>query len=150
MLQRKVPVIEGTIYDDIETLIEGLGFRVVELKAQPIRSALMVSLVVHKPGGIGVDDCATVHRTVLPRLEAVLDRDDIRMEVSSPGIGRKLKSWSEFKAFRDEAMVLGLTDGSTVSGVVSYRDLGSIELKDTGGSRVIDTGSIAWARLSEE
>lgn len=143
-------MIEGTVYDDIETLIEGLGFRVVELKAQPIRRALVVSLVVHKPGGIGVDDCAVVHRTVLPRLEAVLDRDDIRMEVSSPGIGRKLKSWSEFKAFRDEAVVLGLRDGTTVTGVILSVGTGSIEMKGTGGSRVIDTDSIAWARLSEE
>jgi len=143
-------VIEGNVYDDIETLIEGLGFRVVELKAQPIRRALMVSLVVYKPGGIGVDDCAVVHRTVLPRLEAVLARDDIRMEVSSPGIGRKLKSWSEFKAFAGETMVLGLKDGTSLTGLVSYLSKDAIELKDAGGTQVIDTESIAWARLSEE
>lgn len=143
-------MIDGTIYHDLERLIEGLGYRVVELKAQPIRNALMVSVVVHKPGGIGVDDCEVVHRTVLPRLEAVLERDDIRMEVSSPGLGRKLKSWDEFKAFRDEKMNIGFKDGSSLTGIVSVGEGNTIELRDDGGARIIDTDSIAWARLSED
>lgn len=143
-------MIEGSLYEDLERLIEGLGYRVVELKAQPIRNALMVSLVVHRPGGIGVDDCAIVHRSVLPRLEAVLERDDIRMEVSSPGIGRKLKSWGEFKAFTEEGVTIGLKDGTTLTGTIGKSDGNSVELTADGGTQVIDTDSIAWARLTDE
>ena len=143
-------MIEGTLYEDLERLIEGLGYRVVELKAQPIRNALMVSLVVHRPGGVGVDDCAIVHKSVLPRLEAVLERNDIRMEVSSPGIGRKLKSWSEFGAFVEEGVTIGLKDGATLTGIIEKSDGNSVELTADGGTQVIDTESIAWARLTDE
>lgn len=143
-------MIEATLYEDLERLIEGLGYRIVELKAQPIRNALMVSLVVHRSGGIGVDDCAIVHRSVLPRLEAVLERDDIRMEVSSPGIGRKLKSWSEFKAFVGEGVTIGLKDGTTETGTITKSDGTRLELTGDGGTQEIDTERIAWARLTDE
>lgn len=142
-------MIDGTLRDDLEAIIEGLGYRMVELKSQPIRDTLVVSLVVHKSGGIGLEDCEVVHRTILPRLEAVLERDDIRMEVSSPGIGRKLKSWREFNAFKGEAFSLGLTDGTTMNGVLTDRSTGGITLTNDGGDHAIDEESIVWARLND-
>lgn len=52
---------------------------------------------IDKDGGVGIDECEAFSRAV----EAVLDREDIidkeySLEVSSPGVDRKLKKEREF------------------------------------------------------
>jgi len=79
------PILDGTPYSvyDVEFVKEG-----------PNR---YLRVFIDKDGGVGVDDCEFVSR----RLEKVLDeRDFIKqayiLEVSSPGINRRLKKESDF------------------------------------------------------
>ncbi|MDR2097193.1 MAG: hypothetical protein LBP37_01565, partial [Spirochaetaceae bacterium] len=48
------------------------------------------------PPAVSIDDCARVHRAILPRLELAFPKLDIYIEVSSPGIERKIKDGAEF------------------------------------------------------
>lgn len=59
-----------------------------------------VRLIIDKPGGVTLEDCAQVSRDV----EAVLDKDDFIptayvLEVSSPGIERELYKLADFEKF---------------------------------------------------
>ena len=59
-----------------------------------------VRLIIDKPGGVTLEDCAQVSRDV----EAVLDQDDFIptayvLEVSSPGIERELFKLADFEKF---------------------------------------------------
>ena len=69
----------------------------------PQNGSIKVTAVITKPAGdsgaVGVNDCARVHRALLPRLEAVLDSQDIYMEVASPGMERLIKNPAEFALF---------------------------------------------------
>lgn len=85
-------------YKDCAPLVEGLGYRLVSLR---VENSGRVTAVVAAPVGdaMGVDECAKVHSALLPRLEALLSRDDLAMELSSPGIERNIKNAAEFALF---------------------------------------------------
>ena len=58
----------------------------------------MLRLFIDKPGGIGVDDCASLSRQ-LARVFEVEGVDYERLEVSSPGLDRPLRKASDFARF---------------------------------------------------
>lgn len=77
----------------------GLALVAVEFAAE--RGRRIVRVVLDKPGGLTLDDCEAVSR----ELEVCLDREDpvqgaYSLEVSSPGLNRRLKSDRELKVFR--------------------------------------------------
>ena len=90
-------------FADCSPLVIGLGYILVDLKVVPQNGSIKVTAVITKPAGdsgaVGVNDCARVHRALLPRLEAVLDSQDIYMEVASPGMERLIKNPAEFALF---------------------------------------------------
>ena len=46
-----------------------------------------------------VDDCATVHKIVAPRLNVLYDTREVGIEVSTPGLQRNLKDVYEFTLY---------------------------------------------------
>ena len=75
--------------------IEFVHCEIAGSKRNPI-----VRLIIDKPGGVTLEDCAQVSRDV----ESVLDKDDFIptayvLEVSSPGIERELFKLADFEKF---------------------------------------------------
>ncbi len=98
-----IPLDSIPYFSDCNPLVVGLGYILVDLKVVPQHGSIRVSVVITKPAGdsgaVGVNDCARVHRALLPRLEAVLGSQDIYMEVASPGMERLIKNPAEFALF---------------------------------------------------
>lgn len=84
----------------IARTVEGLGYELVDLDRSP--RGRMVRVFVDRPGGITVDDCVTVSNQ-LSRVLAVEGVDYERLEVSSPGLDRPLKTAADFRRFTGEA-----------------------------------------------
>ncbi len=151
MAGRPVDVeLQQAVEAEVRPVVEGLGFRVVELALGRSRRLTHVRLVIYRRPGITVEDCTLVSRTVRPRLEAIDGIGDLEMEVSSPGIDRKLKSAAEYEIFRDRGVRLLLAGESEWSGGVIRGIEGerlSIEQED--GVRVIDLADIRAARLDQ-
>jgi ribosome maturation factor RimP len=86
-----------------ETVLDGLGFELVELERAGHRARPILRVRIDRPGsepggGVSVDDCAQVSR----ELEAVLDaQEDLAtsyiLEVSSPGVERPLRLPRDFE-----------------------------------------------------
>lgn len=83
----------------LEKIVSGLGFELVELESSPRGRILRV--YIDKADGVTVDDCASVSNH-LTRLFAVEGIDFDRLEVSSPGLDRSLKTPRDFGRFRGE------------------------------------------------
>jgi ribosome maturation factor RimP len=79
----------------LEATLAALGYELVDLERS--RSGL-VRVFIDRPGGITVDDCATVSHH-LTRVFAVEGFDYERLEVSSPGLDRPLKRLEDFARF---------------------------------------------------
>lgn len=83
----------------IAQTLEGLGYELVALD----RSARgrLIRVFVDRPGGISVDDCVTVSNQ-LTRVFAVENVEYDRLEVSSPGLDRPLRTADDFRRYEGE------------------------------------------------
>ena len=91
--------------EEIEARFEALlkpvtdkaGFEIVDVEYVKEGSENYLRAYIDKEGGITIDDCEMVSRTVNPLLdEADLIQDSYIFEVSSPGLGRQLKKEKDF------------------------------------------------------
>jgi ribosome maturation factor RimP len=80
----------------VEPVVSGMGYELVDLQAAG--GGRLLRLFIDKPGGIGVEDCASVSRQ-LSRVFEVEGVDYERMEVSSPGLDRPLRKAVDFVRF---------------------------------------------------
>lgn len=90
---------KGTFYQLLSPVVEGLGFKVVELTASNRQDGIHISLVIFSPAGVSVKDCEKVHRLAAARVQVASDTRDVYFEVSSPGINRNIKYADEFEVF---------------------------------------------------
>ena len=93
----------------IQPVVEGLGFELwgLEYLSQGKHSALKIYIEAEK--GIDVDDCAAVSRQV----SSLLDVEDpvkgnYTLEVSSPGLDRRLFELSQFDQFKGSQVKVNL------------------------------------------
>lgn len=90
-------------YKECAVLVEGLGYKLVDLKIIPAQTITKISAIVttvNPDENMGVNDCAKVHRVLLPRLEELLGTEDTTMELTSPGIEHNIKNAAEFAVFK--------------------------------------------------
>jgi len=84
----------------VEPVIAAMGFELVHVEIAGGRRGMVVRVLVDKPGGITVEDCARVSE----RVGVVLDVEDpiphrYVLEVCSPGIERGLYRKSDYARF---------------------------------------------------
>ncbi len=94
-MQNRKP--SGPVVDGARDIIESLGYSIVEFSAERVKGRTHVHCVLHRPAGISLDDLGEIHQTLQPRLEQLLEDDDLHIEFSSPGIGRTLKNFMSFR-----------------------------------------------------
>jgi ribosome maturation factor RimP len=80
----------------VERTVTGLGYEFVDLELA--NRGRFFRVYIDKPGGITVDDCASVSNQ-LSRVFEVEDLDYDRLEISSPGLDRPLKKATDFVRF---------------------------------------------------
>ena len=99
----------GTLRERLIALIEpvaaDLGFELVDLEVSPGA----VRLFIDHPDGVRIEDCERVSREV----SALLDVEDpiptaFRLEVSSPGLDRVLRTRAHFERFVGERVWMEL------------------------------------------
>ena len=94
----------------IEPVVIGLGYELWGFEHQTQGRHSLLKIYIDAPAGIEVDDCATVSR----QLSGVLEVEDpIRgnytLEVSSPGLDRRLYTLAQYEAFKGAKVKLSLS-----------------------------------------
>ncbi|MFQ6112545.1 MAG: ribosome maturation factor RimP [bacterium] len=78
-------------------ILEDENLELVDLAVKGKPGNLVVKVFVDKPGGITLDMCESLSRQFSDRLEIEdVIQDKYRLEVSSPGINRPLRSVADF------------------------------------------------------
>jgi ribosome maturation factor RimP len=85
---------------EVEPIVSGMGFSLVELRHSRSKNQNHVILVVYRPEGVGVNECAAISKNLYPRLELIDGLENLQLQVSSPGLDRVLKSEEEYSIFR--------------------------------------------------
>jgi ribosome maturation factor RimP len=89
----------------IEPSVEQLGYELTDLEVRLSGKGGLLRLTIDKPDGIDLDDCQKVSHAV----SALLDVEDpvagnYNLEVSSPGLDRKLTKVEHFQRFEGETL----------------------------------------------
>jgi ribosome maturation factor RimP len=89
----------------LEPAIERLGFELTDLEVRIGGKGGLVRITIDKPDGIDLDDCESVSHA----MSALLDVEDpvqgeYSLEVSSPGLDRKLTKLEHFQRFEGETL----------------------------------------------
>lgn len=132
----------------LEATVSGMGYELAGIE-RPARGGLL-RIYIDKPGGITVDDCATVSHQV-SRVLAVERVNYERLEVSSPGLDRLLRGERDFTRFagqRARVRVRLPVDGQrNFVGVVREAGAGRVQLEVEGRVLSLELGNVETARL---
>ena len=144
----------GTPYfAECESLALSLGFSLVELQVVPQKGNVHITAVISalsSESNVGVSDCGKVHRALEMRLSELLekDRENIYMEVSSPGLERNIKNAWEFSVFKGKKVrVWDKNVSDWIHGSVLSSSSESVELETEEGKRVFLFDEIAKAKF---
>ena len=136
----------------IEPTIEQLGYELSDLEVKIGGRDGVIRLFIDKADGVDLTDCETVSRQV----SAILDVEDplpghYTLEVSSPGLDRKLTKPEHFQRFTGEAIRVKLrfpvAGRRNFRGALKSADEEKIEVEVDGESHSIPIATIESARL---
>mgnify|MGYP001814256245 FL=1 len=132
--------------------IERLGYELVDLEARLGGKGGLVRLYIDKPDGIDLDDCEKVSLAV----SALLDVEDpipgnYNLEVSSPGLDRKLTKVEHFQRVEGETvkvqMRFPIEGRRRFRGTLVSSDEENIVVEVDGESHSLPLKTIDTARL---
>jgi ribosome maturation factor RimP len=140
--------VNETVRAEIEPVLNGMGFSLVELAIGRIKRSTRVNVVIYRPSGVGIEECAEVSRLVYPRLETIEGLSEVSLEVSSPGIERVLKSPQEYNIFQGRGVrILEGTNTEWIGGVIEAAENGVLALKTGRELKKFPFSSIRKAKL---
>ena len=143
---------KAELVDLLEPTIEQLGYELSDLELNLGGRDVVVRVFIDKPDGVDLSDCEMVSR----QLSAVLDVEDAlpghyTLEVSSPGLDRKLTKPAHFQRFTGETVRVKLRfplDGRrNFRGALRAADDEKIEVEVDGESHSLQIATIESARL---
>jgi ribosome maturation factor RimP len=97
---KKPEDIVAKAWDLAEPLCLSEGMELIHVEFQRESGGRILRLYIDKPGGVHVDDCATVSTQLGDILDIKLDTEfPYTLEISSPGIDRPVSRFSDFKKY---------------------------------------------------
>jgi ribosome maturation factor RimP len=96
----------------VERVASSQGLEVVEVELRGGGKARMLRIFIDKPNGVTHEDCANVSREVgtILDVEEAMPGGPYTLEVSSPGLDRKLSRPADFERFRGSRVKLTTRD----------------------------------------
>jgi ribosome maturation factor RimP len=132
----------------LESTLAGLGYEFVDLERSG--KGRLLRVYIDKPGGIHVEDCATVSNH-LSRVLAVEGVDYERLEISSPGLDRLLRKEQDFVRFAGHRARIKLRvpfEGQrNFVGVLRETRAGKVEIEVDGKVMSLELANFDKARL---
>lgn len=137
----------------LEPLVRSEGLVLVELQWRPEGAGQVLRLYVDRPeGGVTLDECSVVSR----QASDLLDVEDCipgryHLEVSSPGLTRKLKAPRDYEVFAGRFLRVVFLDEAgksrTLRGVLKGLQGQDVLVETEAGLKTIPLGQVAKANL---
>ncbi len=132
--------------ESIKIAVEGCGAILYDIVTVKENENNIFRVYVTAPNGINLDKCAEISRMLSP----ILDIDEpmngnYNLEVSSPGIERKLKKVQHYKASIGEKVRLKDFEKNIIKGELIFADDNEIKIKTEHGEEIITYDEISSA-----
>ncbi len=136
------------LYHAIEPVIRGMGYSLVEMARKETKYGLQVKVVIYHYKGVGVNDCETVYKTIMPKIELTEETEVINLEVTSPGITRNIKNAAEFSVFIDREVRILLESDEWVEGTIVGANSETVTLRIEDETSEFPIDDIRKAKLT--
>lgn len=132
---------------DIEKIVESLGAKLYDIETVTENKKTIYRVTIKNKNGVDLDLCAKVSNMISPLLDVNPPvRGDYNLEVSSPGIERKLKKPSHFENSIGELVKVVLNDGSKIEGELKDFKDNSLLVETDHGLKSVKLNDIASAK----
>jgi ribosome maturation factor RimP len=112
-------MMKNDIRDNIEKVVESLGASLYDIEVVSEFDETIFRIMITKQGGVNLDDCAQISRELSPFLDVNPPMEnEYRLEVSSPGIERKLMNPKHFIQSIGEKVKLKIADVGQIIGLL--------------------------------
>lgn len=136
----------NTLEKSIELIVKGCGvslYDIVNLKENDIS---IYRVFITSKDGVDLDKCAEVSRLISPLLDLhETNFGKYNLEVSSPGVERKLQRPSHFKLSIDEFLHIKDYNKNSISGKLLFADDEKIIIKTSDTQVIIKYEDISTA-----
>jgi ribosome maturation factor RimP len=156
-------IAEQPIAERVRSLLDPIvtreGFELVDVEWQREGAGWVLRLYVDRPGGVTIDHCQELSRTVEPALDVEeIIEPAYSLEVSSPGIERPLRKPEHFRKFAGERAHLktfgpietGRGPRKSWTGILRGIRDGAVEIEVDGALHRIPLERIAKAHLEHD
>ncbi len=128
-------------------IVDGMGYILWDVEYVKEGSEYYLRITIDSEEGIDINDCERVHRAIDPILdEADPIESSYRLEVSSPGIERELRTEEHILAcegWEAEARLYAQVNGSKVHrGIIAGYADGILTLETSGGALELERKNI--------
>ena len=147
-MARSVADITQVVSGEIGPIVRGMGFSLVELRVGASHKRTHVTVVVYRPEDLGIEDIARLTRVIRPRLDLIDALENVTLEVSSPGVDRKIRSREEYAIFIGRGVKLLVTEEKEWrGGIIMAADENRVILQEKDRIAEIEIEKIIKARL---
>ena len=98
--------LEETLSEDIENN----GYELIEIEQHSLRKGIKYVIYIDHDNGIGLDDCVSVSKASEMIIDEFIDPESYELEVSSPGLDRKLNKKEDFDRFIGKTIKIRLKE----------------------------------------
>ncbi|WP_428023649.1 ribosome maturation factor RimP [Arcobacter sp.] len=135
-----------TLEESIEMTVKGCGVELYDIITTKENDRDIFRIYITSKDGISLDKCAEVSRLISP----ILDIDEpmygkYNLEVSSPGIERKLKKPRHFMASIGEKVKVKDFEKNVLSGELIFADENEIKINTEHGDEIITYDEVSSA-----
>ena len=135
-----------SLESDIRSMVESIGLKLYDTAIVTEGGEVIYRVSVTSVNGVSMDDCVEATRLISPLLDVTPPvKDEYRLEVSSPGIERRLRTLDNFKNSIGEKVKIQTFDKEKLRGTLIGVDGTSITIETSEGERSLDFGQISKA-----
>ena len=137
--------------NEIRKIVESCGAKLYDIETVTERGKTIYRVTITAPEGVDLDRCAQISNLISPLLDVHPPvSGEYNLEVSSPGVERKLKKPSHYQNSIGERVRLTTLDGETIEGELKAADDSSVTLATKHGDETIKLDDIASAKTTFE
>lgn len=132
--------------ESIEIAVQGCGAEVYDLVTLKENDMNIFRVYVTSKDGINLDKCAEISRMISPIFDIEEPMNGkYNLEVSSPGIERKLKKPQHYKASIGEKVKLKDFNKDIIKGELLFADDNEVKIKTEHGEEIVSYDEISTA-----
>jgi ribosome maturation factor RimP len=133
------------LFDKLAPVAHGLGMELVDALVSRHKGSIQVRCVVTANG---TDDCGAFHHAIVPTLDLEFGGSDYSVEVSTPGIERRLKSGRELACFLGkDVRFLVSGENEWRAGVLEKCEKENIVIRTKDEAQTVPLSTILKAKL---